>query len=254
MGPMERLGTWEHGEAGGADVVILVPEDEFPDEPTLSANAASKGLRVELGAAELAESGLQPPPEYPKLLVRTALIRPETYRPTMRRPTIDNMNAALGQLRHIAHYDQEHVVVLVLDAKLRLSAIHEAHIGTTSMALVEARHVLKVALMAGGVGIILAHNHPSGDPEPSQDDARLTAALEAAGRLMGVTLFDHMVIAADGFTTILDGMTYTWRGEGRRMPDDVIDTLRRDRARFAAVFEDQPGRLSSGMRPWSTKL
>lgn len=249
---MERLGTWEQGEAGGPDVVLLVPEDDFPAETQLSPNAARR-RRVELAEMPDLPEGFEPAPEHSKLLVRTALIRPDSYSPSMKRPHIAHMNAALDQLRHIAHYDQEHVVVLVLDAKLRLNAIHEAGIGTTSSALVEARHVLKVALMTGGTGIILAHNHPSGDPEPSREDAVLTAAIEAAGRLMGVTLFDHMVIARDGFSTILDGMAYSWRGEGRRIPDEVIVLLRRERERFESVFEPST-QLSEGMRPWSTKL
>jgi len=84
-----------------------------------------------------------------------------------------------------------------LATKMHLLAYHELSRGTLDMSCVHPREVFKVALLANAAGIVLGHNHPSGDPTPSPDDRALTKRLVAAGEIVGVELFDHIVVGHD---------------------------------------------------------
>ena len=84
--------------------------------------------------------------------------------------------------------------ILCLSTKHRVIAYHEVSRGTLDATLVHPREVFKAALLANAASIVLAHNHPSGDPAPSPDDMALTRRLVDAGRLLGVEVLDHIVI------------------------------------------------------------
>ena len=92
----------------------------------------------------------------------------------------------------------ERVIALHLDTKRSLIGVHTVSQGTLDAALVHPREVFKVALLANAASVILAHNHPSGDPTPSEEDLRLTTRLVAGGALLGVEVIDHLVIGQDG--------------------------------------------------------
>jgi len=234
---MDRLGTWQLGETegGGPDVVILAPLDEFPAEPGVTPNPPRKRQRrVEI--PDLPE-GFEPFVGHSQLLVRTCLIRPESYRPGMRRPVIGNDEAAAKLVRHLAHYDQEHVVTLAIDGQNRLTAIHEAHIGTMSASYAQSRHVLKVALMTAAGGVVMVHNHPSGDPTPSREDAIITGAMEIAGKMLGVPLVDHIVVAQDGYSSFISEATYDWEGRRLRpLPSEILSILEDERKKYRGTF------------------
>jgi DNA repair protein RadC len=89
-------------------------------------------------------------------------------------------------------------VVLLLNTKHRLIAIHELGRGTLDSCLVHPRDVFKSAILANAAGVIVAHNHPSGDPTPSPDDIALCARLRAAGTLIGIDLLDFVIIGDGG--------------------------------------------------------
>ena len=234
---MDRLGTWQLGETegGGPDVVILAPLEEFPVEPSVTPNPPRKRQRrVEI--PDLPE-GFEPFVGHSQLLVRTCLIRPESYRPGMRRPVIGNDQAAAKLVRHLAYYDQEHVVTLAIDGQNRLTAIHEAHIGTMSASYAQSRHVLKVALMTGAGGVVMVHNHPSGDPSPSREDAVMTAAMEIAGRMLGVPLVDHIVVAERGYSSFQSKGLYDWDGKSMgRMSLEILTLLGDERDKYKSTF------------------
>ena len=84
--------------------------------------------------------------------------------------------------------------ILCLSTKHRVIAYHEVSRGSLDSTLVHPREVFKAALLANAAAIVLAHNHPSGDPTPSPDDMTLTRRLVDAGRLLGVDVLDHIVI------------------------------------------------------------
>jgi len=84
--------------------------------------------------------------------------------------------------------------ILCLTTKHRVIAYHEVSRGTLDTTLVHPREVFKAALLANAAAIILAHNHPSGDPTPSGDDFALTRRLQHAGNLVGIEILDHVVV------------------------------------------------------------
>jgi DNA repair protein RadC len=91
------------------------------------------------------------------------------------------------------------MVVLFLDTKNRPIGRHLVSVGTVDAAPVQPRDVFRAALVAGAVnGIILAHNHPSGDVTPSRCDDDVTRLIARTGSLLGIRLLDHVVLAPDG--------------------------------------------------------
>ncbi len=84
--------------------------------------------------------------------------------------------------------------ILCLTTKHRIIAYHEVSRGTLDTTLVHPREVFKAALLANAAAIVLAHNHPSGDPTPSSDDVALTRRLQAAAHVLGIEIVDHIVV------------------------------------------------------------
>ena len=104
--------------------------------------------------------------------------------------------AALGALSH------EELWVIALDARHALLAARKVGQGGTRGVSVSARDILRVALRAGAAAFVLVHNHPSGDPTPSEEDVTMTAAIAAAGATVGLPLVDHVVVGRDGHASL----------------------------------------------------
>ena len=88
----------------------------------------------------------------------------------------------------------EQVLALHFDTKHKLIGIHIVSVGTLDASLVHPRDVYKAACLSNASGLILAHNHPSGDPTPSGEDRALSDRLRQAGELLGVTLLDFVIV------------------------------------------------------------
>ena len=102
-------------------------------------------------------------------------------------------------MKDIAVADREHMVALFLDTKNRPIGRHLVSVGTVNATPVQPRDVFRAALVSGAVnGIILAHNHPSGDVTPSRDDDDVTRLIARAGSRLGIRLLDHVVVAPSG--------------------------------------------------------
>lgn len=104
--------------------------------------------------------------------------------------------------KEIRKLKKEHFVVLYLNAKNRVIKKETVSIGTLNASLVHPREVFEPAVGASTANIILVHNHPSGDLEPSQDDVGLTERLVGAGEIMGIEVLDHIIIGAKGFLSM----------------------------------------------------
>lgn len=89
--------------------------------------------------------------------------------------------------------DREHFVGLYLNSANALIAIHTVSVGTLNSSLVHPREVFKLALMVNAASVIVAHNHPSGNAEPSQEDLAVTRQLVEAGKILGITIHDHII-------------------------------------------------------------
>jgi len=101
----------------------------------------------------------------------------------------------LPLLQDIADQRQEHFIVLSVDGQRRLISKRVVFIGTVDTVIAHPREVYAGAIADFAVGIIVAHNHPSGNPTPSNQDIAATQQLIAAGQILGVRLYDHVIVA-----------------------------------------------------------
>jgi DNA repair protein RadC len=99
---------------------------------------------------------------------------------------------------------KEEFYVLVLDSKNGLKFDTLLTTGTLNASLVHPREVYKVAIDNDGAAIVVVHNHPSGNPEPSREDIEITRQLVEAGKVIGIPLHDHLIVAGDGYTSFAE--------------------------------------------------
>jgi DNA repair protein radC len=118
-------------------------------------------------------------------------------------PIIDIPEKAVELLSDIRDKKQEYFVCLTLDGANRLIAKRVVTIGTLTASLVHPREVFADAIAERAASIIVAHNHPSGCLEASIADKEVTNRLVEAGKLLGITLNDHLIVTAQGYKSIL---------------------------------------------------
>ena len=119
------------------------------------------------------------------------------------RPIIDSPEKAAEQFADIRDKKQEYFVCLTLDGANRLIAKRVISIGTLTASLVHPREVFAEAITDRAASIIVAHNHPSGNLEPSIADKEVTERLRQAGEILGIDLLDHILITEKSNATIL---------------------------------------------------
>jgi DNA repair protein RadC len=124
-------------------------------------------------------------------------------------PVLDNPEAVVALLQaHNLIMDVETLQVLLLNTRRRLIRVEAIANGTVDTLLVHAREVFRSAIMANASAIVLAHNHPSGDPTPSEADIKVTRDLIRAGQLLKIDVLDHVIIGratperAKGFSSL----------------------------------------------------
>lgn len=111
--------------------------------------------------------------------------------------SVETAEAADALIRpHLMAKKKEHVVALLLDNRHRVIRLSPIAIGSLSASLIHPREVFKEAIAACAAAVIVAHNHPSGDPEPSEHDLILTKRLVQAGKLIGIEVLDHLIVGA----------------------------------------------------------
>jgi DNA repair protein RadC len=94
---------------------------------------------------------------------------------------------------------KEHFKLILLNPRNKIIGISTISIGTLNASLVHPREVFKDAIMHSAASVVLAHNHPSGDPEPSEDDLKITKKLVDSGKILGIEVLDHIVIGKNNF-------------------------------------------------------
>jgi DNA repair protein RadC len=106
---------------------------------------------------------------------------------------------------------------VLLNAKNAVLKVVTVYQGNVSASLVRVGELFRDAVRISAAGVILVHNHPSGDPTPSPDDLHLTAEALAAGRLLDIELLDHLVVGHDTFVSLRDrGIAFDRGGPGLR--------------------------------------
>ncbi|HKU18744.1 MAG TPA: JAB domain-containing protein [Candidatus Saccharimonadales bacterium] len=112
------------------------------------------------------------------------------------KPLLKSTDAIMAQLNFIRNKKQEYFICLSLDSGQRLIARRTVTIGTLTSTLVHPREVFAGPLKDRAASVVIAHNHPSGDPSPSKHDIKTTQQLVAAGLILGISLSDHLIVAA----------------------------------------------------------
>ena len=99
---------------------------------------------------------------------------------------------------HLADVDREHFVIILINQKNRVLGVNTVSIGSLTAPIVHPREVYKSAILSNAASIICGHNHPSTDCQPSKEDRAITTRLVEAGRLLGISVLDHVIIGGDG--------------------------------------------------------
>jgi DNA repair protein RadC len=138
-------------------------------------------------------------------LVRTALIRSSTYaHESSRAPIVRCSDDAAKMCNHLRTADQEHIVTISLGSRNQVLAIHSVGLGHKTGAPVAPADVAKVLLLTGGVGAVLLHNHPSGEPLPSGEDEKVAFEVRRSLECLGFTLLDFIIVGYDSIYSFLE--------------------------------------------------
>ncbi|MEW6610105.1 MAG: DNA repair protein RadC [Patescibacteria group bacterium] len=101
--------------------------------------------------------------------------------------------------KSLGKYKHERFVVVALDSRSRVIKVIPVTTGTVNASLVHPREVFREAIQCAAANVIVAHNHPSGDPEPSEEDKTVTRQLIEAGKLLGIAVTDHIVVTSSSY-------------------------------------------------------
>jgi len=124
------------------------------------------------------------------------------HAPPADEPRIGSPAEAYALVRDLRTARKEHLVALYLDAQNRLILRDTVSIGTLNTTRTHPREVLQPAILHSALAFILVHNHPSGSLEPSRDDIEFTRAMARAGDLIGISLYDHLIVSRRGFVSL----------------------------------------------------
>jgi len=119
-------------------------------------------------------------------------------------PIISTPKDAVAQLTELRQNKREHFVALYLNARSQLVHKETISMGTLNANLVHPREVFEPALRYSAASIMIAHNHPSGDSKPSEDDLEITKRLAEAGKMMGVEVLDHVIVTKNNYFSFKD--------------------------------------------------
>jgi len=205
---LERLGT---GALSTAELVAIILGTGTEGESALDmayrllahhgglaglARASFSELVAERGMGVAKVAQLQAALELGR---RMTLAAPEE-RPTLYTPT----DAAALLMAEIGHLEQEHFCVLFLDARYRVLGSQILYKGNLTLTQIRVGEVFREAIRRNCAHIVVAHNHPSGDPTPSPDDIAVTRQLVDAGHLLGIEVLDHLIIGQQRWLSMRD--------------------------------------------------
>ena len=140
------------------------------------------------------------------LLASAELVRRTLNQLDAGRPVLQSVSDVAAQAIEIRDKKKEYLIAFFLNARHQLIARETISIGTLTASLAHPREIFAPAIGQAAAGVVLIHNHPSGDPSPSDEDVRLTKRIAQAGQIMGIELLDHLILAESG--------TYSFKTSG----------------------------------------
>ena len=122
--------------------------------------------------------------------------------PELKNYDIKNPQSVVKAIRaSIKDKAKEHFKLILLDTRNKIIGISTISIGTLNASLVHPREIFKEAIIHNSASVVLAHNHPSGDPEPSEEDLTITKRLVDSGKILGIEVIDHIIIGKTNFSS-----------------------------------------------------
>lgn len=118
--------------------------------------------------------------------------------------TVSDQKSAYMLFKHLESEKQEHFCAAFMNSKNGVISTRTIHIGTVNMSVVGPREVFREAVRENAAGVIVAHNHPSGDPEPSPEDIQVTQRLAEVGETLDIPLLDHIIVGQDRFVSFYE--------------------------------------------------
>lgn len=131
-------------------------------------------------------------------LGRRLLVAAPDERPQVKSPS-DAANLLMGEMGLL---EQEHMRVVLLDTRNRVQGIHTVYQGSLNTTMVRVGELFRDAIRSSSAAIIVAHNHPSGDPTPSPEDVAVTQQIVSAGKLLDIDVLDHLIISHQRFVSL----------------------------------------------------
>lgn len=180
-----------------------VKEDVMSMATRVMSEYGESALLTEQSAARLAEALQLPPVKACQLLASLELGRRYFAERRGKPVCIRSAAQAARHLGSMAQLDKEQLRALYLSS--RYEVIHDEiiSIGSLTASIIHPREIFEPALRLKAAAIIIAHNHPSGDMSPTNDDRQVTNQLVAAGQLLGIELVDHLIISESGFKSVI---------------------------------------------------
>ncbi|MGD8967348.1 MAG: DNA repair protein RadC [Anaerolineae bacterium] len=207
--PRERLARVGEGALSTAELLAIILRVGVGGESALAmarrllstydglpglARASFAELRAERGLGNAKTAQLKAALE----LGRRMLLATPEDRLVVRSPS----DVAQLLMAEMAHLEQEHFRVLYLDTRNRLLGSETVYVGSLNASHIRVAEVFRDAIKRSCAAIIVAHNHPSGDPSPSPEDVEVTRQLIAAGNLLNIELLDHLIIGQQRFVSL----------------------------------------------------
>jgi DNA repair protein RadC len=178
----------------GPDLLYVDSTEELIRESTAMAANPGRGGRPRQ-SRRMEQFEYAPYAGWERVLFRTAVVRSADWRPTDVGPRVERSSDLLPLCRHLMVLDHERLVIFCLDAKDRVTAIHEASVGGLHGTAALPADIGRVPVLLDAAGAIIVHNHPSGDPQPSPDDIRMTLATADMFQALDIRFLDHMIVA-----------------------------------------------------------
>lgn len=137
-------------------------------------------------------------------LYTTRLVRETEFTYPDRFQVTDPDEVATVLHDYFSDKDREEFLVVLLDTANTVIGLSQISVGGLSSSIVDPRQVFKTAILSNAAAIILAHQHPSGNPEPSQEDIKITRQLTEAGEIMDIPVHDHLIITEANYTSLAE--------------------------------------------------
>ena len=207
-GVIHRVQSRGVGGAALIDLLAVVLAREPADVAACEADARRLLQRLgpsrllEISADDLRDSSGLEPFEALQRLAAIELGRRSSEASIGKSVLLDSGEAVAEEFKWLEREKQEHFCAAFLDSKGVLISTRTVHIGTVNMSVVGPREVFRDAIRESAASLIVVHNHPSGDPEPSPEDISVTKRLAEVGKMLDIPLLDHVIIGHDRFVSL----------------------------------------------------